>query len=324
MLIILGVIIIIAAVLWFLAGYTYQPNRQTTYGVTFSKEFAKYLGLDWQATYNAVLNDLQAKYVRLPVYWNEIEPEKDVYNWKDIDWQIDEAAKKDVRLILVLGRRQPRWPECHDPYWVASLPQNEVRAKILKNMEMTVKRYKDNKAVEIWQVENEPFLNFFGECPKISKKELQEEINLVKSLDNRKILLTDSGELSTWYPLIKMGDMFGTTLYRTTYNKYFGYWTYFFVPPSYYRLKGFFWGKPKDATIVAELQAEPWFANGVAKTPIEDQLKGMNANKLKANAEYANKTNFYRAYFWGVEWWYWLKTVKGNSSVWDAAKTYFK
>jgi hypothetical protein len=75
---------------------------------------------------------------------------------------------------------------------------------------------------------------------------------------------------------------------------------------------------------VAELQAEPWFPEGPTQTDLEKQLKGMNAAKLKANAEYANKTNFYRAYFWGVEWWYWLKVIQNNNSVWEAAKQYFK
>lgn len=324
MFLIAALILVMVTLYVWLANYTYQPNRQITYGVTFSKEFAQYLGLDWKAAYISILDDLKVKYIRLPIYWDQIEPEKDLYNFENIDWQVNEAAKRDARLILIVGRRQPRWPECHDPVWTSGMAVADVRAKILKNISMAVDRYKANSAVEIWQVENEPFLDFFGKCPKMSRAELQEEINLVKSLDKRKILLTDSGELSTWYPLIKMGDMFGTTMYRTTYNKYFGYWNYFFLPASYYRVKAFLWGKPKDATIVAELQAEPWFPAAPASTPLDEQLKGMNADKLKSNAEYANATNFYRAYFWGVEWWYWLKTKQNNSTVWDAAKQYFK
>src|SRR4030042_5137144 len=317
MFIILAIIIIMAASYWFLASYTYQPSRKISYGVTFSREFAHYLSLDWKETYTAILDDLNVKYIRLPIYWNQLEPEKDLYNWEETDWMVGEAEKKDARLIIVVGRRQPRWPECHDPIWVESLPKEEARAKIFKNIELVVNRYKRSKAVEIWQVENEPFLDFFGKCPKISKQELKDEVDLVKKLDNRKVLVTDSGELSTWYPPIKIGDIFGTTMYRTVYNKYIGYFNYFFLPASFYRIKAFMWGKPKDATIVAELQAEPWFPNGPLETDLEKQFKGMNAEKLKANAEYANKTNFYRAYFWGVEWWYWLKVKHNNDSLWE-------
>lgn len=324
LLIIVLLIIASGIILVYLAKISYNPNKKIIYGATFTESFAKYLEVDWRANYLALLDDLKVKYVRLPVFWDEIEPEKDMYNFADIDWQVSEAEKRDVRVILVLGRRQPRWPECHDPAWVQGEPYEAVRAKILQNIAKVVNRYKANKAVEIWQVENEPFLNFFGQCPKMSKKELLEEVNLVKSLDKRKVLITDSGELSTWYPGIKISDVFGTTLYRTTYNKYIGYWRYIFLPASYYRVKAYLWAKPLDAMYIAELQAEPWFPNGPKETPLAEQYKTMDAKQLIKNADYANKTNFYRAYFWGVEWWYWLKTKNNDGSVWEAARKYFK
>ncbi|OGY41464.1 MAG: hypothetical protein A2Y82_00980 [Candidatus Buchananbacteria bacterium RBG_13_36_9] len=324
-LIIIAFIVAVLIVLYvYVAKTSYNSNKKIIYGTTFTKSFAKYLDLDWRLAYTDMLDDLKVRYIRLPVYWDEIEPEKDLYNFTDIDWQVAEAEKRDAHLILVLGRRQPRWPECHDPAWVEGTDSKIVREKVLKNMELVINRYKNNRVVEMWQVENEPFLDFFGQCPKISKKELKEEIALVKSLDKRKVLITDSGELSTWWPGIKCGDIFGTTLYRTTYNKYIGYWHYFFVPPSFYRVKAYLWGKPQEAMYVAELQAEPWFPDGPKDSSLAEQYKTMNAKELVKNAEYADKTNFYRAYFWGVEWWYWLKTIHNDNSVWEAAKQYFK
>ena len=121
-----------------------------------------------------------------------------------------------------------------------------------------------------------------------------------------------------------MGDLFGTTLYRVTYNRYIGYWKYVFVPASFYRVKAYIWQKPQVVTYVAELQAEPWFPEGPLESPIEDHYKSMNAEQLKENAEYVNKTNFERAYFWGVEWWYWLKIKHNDDSVWEAARAYFE
>jgi len=322
MIIFIFAILIVGLIFW--AKESYNPNKKIIYGVTFTKSFAKYLDLDWREVYKETLDDLQVRYLRIPVFWDEIEPERNLYNFTDIDWQVAEAEKRDAHLILVLGRRQPRWPECHDPAWVEGLPYAEVRAKILNNIKLVVTRYKNSHAVEIWQVENEPFLDFFGQCSKMSKKELQEEIDLVKSLDKRKVLITDSGELSTWYPSIKMGDMFGTSIYRVTYNKYIGYWRYWFVPASFYRLKALIYSKPLDAVIISELQAEPWFSSGPKGSPLSEQYKTMNADQLIKNADYANQTNFYRAYFWGVEWWYWLKTVEKDNSVWEAASKYFK
>ena len=74
---------------------------------------------------------------------------------------------------------------------------------------------------------------------------------------------------------------------------------------------------------MAELQAEPWFPHNPLETPIEDHYKTMDRDKFMGNIEYTNRTNFYRAYLWGVEWWYWLKEVQGDDSVWQAAKEVF-
>jgi hypothetical protein len=186
-----------------------------------------------------------------------------------------------------------------------------------------VNRYKGNSAVEIWQVENEPFLEFFGECPKITREQLQKEIDLVRSLDNRLIMITGSGELSTWYPESKMGDIFGHTLYRRVWNKYLGYWNYFFVTPSFYRVKAWLVRSVPDRTYVAELQAEPWFPHDPLTTPLEEHYKGMDAEQLRANFEFANETNAYRTYAWGVEWWYRMKTVHGDEGFWNIAREYF-
>lgn len=321
--IILGIIILICVIYVLLAVLSYDNKRETVYGVTFSKQFAEHLGLDWKDTYTAMLRDLNVKYIRIPTYWEDIEPNQDEYNFVDIDWQLEHARLNNVKVILVLGRRQPRWPECHDPVWVKNLSPPAQREKVLNNIELVINRYKNNPAIEIWQVENEPFLDFFGECPKIKKSELTEEIVLVKALDDRPVLITDSGELSAWYPTIKVGDLFGTTLYRITYNKYIGYMRYFFIMPSYYRIKAFVWGRNLETAFVAELQAEPWFPDGPLKMPIDQHYKTMNANLLQEHAEYARKTNFGRVYFWGIEWWYWLKVKHGDNSLWEAAKQYF-
>ena len=321
--------IIIVLIIMGIVGYillavaSYDPNKEILYGVTFSKKFATHLGVDWQAAYLAMLDDLKVKHVRIPTYWEDIEPAMDNYDFSAIDWQLDEALKRQAKVVLVVGRRQPRWPECHEPDWVNKLSYADARARARKNIRVVVERYKDHEAVEMWQVENEPFLDFFGECPKMTKKELQEEIDIVRTLDDRPLLLTDSGELSIWYPLIKMGDYFGTTLYRTTYNKYIGYWHYFFVPASFYRVKAYVLGKPLESTFIAELQAEPWFSNGPLETPLSDHFKTMNVKQLQDNAEYARKTNFSRAYFWGIEWWYWLKTNMQDNTIWQTAKQYF-
>ncbi|MFA6390067.1 MAG: beta-galactosidase, partial [Patescibacteria group bacterium] len=174
------------------------PKSELSYGLTFSKKKASDLGFDWKKVYLSVLDELKVKKLRLAAYWDEVEPAKGKYEWADLDWQVKEAEKRNVELILAVGSRLPRWPECHYPGWAKDSSKEETDSRLLNYIKETVKRYKDSKAVKYWQVENEPFLNHFGECPNPDKNLLDKEIALVKSLDSREIVITDSGELSFW------------------------------------------------------------------------------------------------------------------------------
>ena len=84
-------------------------------------------------------------------------------------------------------------------------------------MTEVVERYKDSKAIAYWQVENEPLFKF-GLCPSWYYQNddfLKKEVALVKSLDpSRKIIISDSGEQSTWFSAAKVGDIVGITMYR--------------------------------------------------------------------------------------------------------------
>lgn len=294
------------------------------YGVTFSKPFADFLGVDWKETYAAILDDLGARKIRLMSYWTETERTKGNYSFEDLDWQINEAKKRNAEIILVVGQKQPRWPECHIPDWAKDLPLKERQDVVIELDRAVINRYKDEKNIVAWQVENEPFFHF-GICPEYDDNFLDREISLVHSLDpNRPVIVTDSGELSSWYKSGKRADILGTTLYRTVWNKDIGYVNYPF-PASYYWLKGelikLITGVQK--VIVVELQGEAWGAKMPNDMTLEEQYQSMNPAKLKKIAEYARLTGFSESYFWGAEWWYWLKKSKGEDGMWQAAKEIF-
>jgi len=296
-----------------------QPPKGTSadirWGAAFSKNFANDLGLNWRETYLAILDDLKVKYLRLPVYWPDIEPQKNNYVFSDYDWMLKEAEKRNVKLVLVIGRKLPRWPECHEPEWIKSQDSRLKTQDLLKYIKVVVNRYKENPALYVWQVENEPFLDF-GECPKLDVEFLDKEIDLVRSLDSKhQILVTDSGELGLWLKAAKRGDIFGTTIYRVVWSKYLGYIRYdLFLPPQFFWLKAnlarlFYPGKP---IIVSELQAEPW------------KEEGMDLKQFSKNIEFAKKVGFPEVYLWGTEWWYWLKVKHQDPSFWEFAKKIFQ
>jgi hypothetical protein len=303
----------------------YSPkNTKVTYGVTFSKQFAEYLGVDWKANYLALLDDLKVRKIRLPVYWTEVEAQQDNYYFDNVDWELDEANKRGAEVVFVLGQKQPRWPECHIPDWAKKLSNEQRQLQLEKSMTNIVNRYKNDPTITAWQVENEPFLKY-GECPTITKDMLDEEIALVRKLDpSRRIIITDSGELSTWYDAANRSDILGTTLYRIVWNDTIGY-VHYPISSIVYRIKAAYimYMTKVQKIVIMELQAEPWGPTLIKNMPLSEQYKSMNAEQFKKNVDYVSQVEFSEAYLWGAEWWYWLKTEKGDDSMWEAARKVF-
>ncbi len=305
-------------------GHIYKKN-ELEYGVTFSKKQVENLNLDWKDAYLATLNDLGVKKIRLPAYWDDVEPSNNNYDWKDLDWQIQEASKKNVQIILAIGGRLPRWPECHFPAWTNNLGQDRREEKNLEYIEKTIKRYQNEKHIIAWQIENEPFLTHFGECPKLDKKFLDSEIALARSLDDRKIIITDSGELSIWIPAARRADIFGTTMYRDTYSKFLKRYIHYPITPGFFRFKQNvvrMFARPQD-WIVIELQGEPWGPIPYQNLSKKERAKTMDLEKFQDIIEFSSQTGFKEFYLWGVEWWYWEKEINNNPEMWEEAKKLF-
>lgn len=300
-----------------------KENNNSKLGITFSSRYASDIGLDPKETYVNILDGLNVKKVRIPVYWDLVEKEEGQYDFSDIDWQMEESQKRNVEVILVVGQKVPRWPECAIP---ERLKNNDQKRKedLIRFITATVDRYKDHPEIRYWQVENEPFLAF-GVCPKLDADLLDREIATVRSIDpSREIILTDSGELSLWVRAAKRADVFGTTMYRTIYKAGLGYFDYP-IGPRFFQFKHWlirtFAGQ--DRAIVIELQAEPWIAGWTTAQPLSEQFKSMNPGKLHDNVAFARKVGFPSIYLWGAEWWYWLKKEQNHPELWTTAKMLF-
>jgi len=298
-------------------------SQADSFGITFSTKFADELDLDWKETYDAIINELGVKYIRIPVYWDEIEATEDVYDFTKYDYIISEGSKHNIKFVISVGRRIPRWPECHSPSWLNQKREIAAKVLMLKTIRTIVERYRDEDSVEYWQVENEPFFDNFGVCPPLDQDFLKQEFNWVRSLDSRPVIITGSGEMSLWQREIKIGDIFGVSLYRVVYNSWFGYIRYPFSK-SMYKLKAKLTGLPADKIMIMELQAEPWVPQGKMIHLSTDEInKTMSLRQFQANLQYAIDLNFSRTYTWGAEWWYWQKKY-GNPGYWRIAEEIFK
>ena len=300
--------------------------EEITYGMSFNTLYARELGLDWKETYDAIVDDLGVRHLRLAGHWPMVEPQPNIFNFTELDYQIQKAEEVGATVIMAVGRRLPRWPECHVPKWAQNLSEAERDSAQLKMVEQVVNRYKNSPAIIMWQIENEPFLEVFAfeHCGEHNIELLEREIELVRSLDGtRPLLVTDSGNLGTWTGAYSRGDAFGTSVYVHFWNPELGQFRTV-LPPAAYRFKdnlmGILYGdKP---TYLIELSAEPWLLEPIVDVPLEVQFSRMNLEKFEDILEYAEDTRFDQQYLWGAEWWYWLK-LQDEPEMWDRGQRLF-
>lgn len=296
------------------------------YGMSFNTPYVLELGLDSEEVFDAFINDLGVRDFRLSAHWTLIEPLKDVYEYSWLDYQIEAVEAIEGSIIFGVGRRLPRWPECHVPAWAAGLTWEEQKEEIREYIARVVMRYKNSPAITYWQIENEPYLTVFAKehCGEFDEAFLEEEIQLVRSLDpSRPILVTDSGNLGTWRGAYRHGDAFGTSVYVYFWNPELGQFKTI-LPAWYYRVKEslvqLVYGKKE--TFLIELAAEPWLLESVSEVPIDVQFSRMDPEKFDEIIEYAKNTRYESQYLWGGEWWYWLKE-RGYNEMWEKGKVLF-
>ena len=97
------------------------------------------------------LKELGVNWIRLPLYWNEIEAQKDVWNWAPEDQAIDRLNQAGIHIML---------NAIHCPVWAAVDPKQpglpRDNADFASFMAQAASRYKGRVAAyEIW---NEPNL----------------------------------------------------------------------------------------------------------------------------------------------------------------------
>jgi len=317
-------IVFLITFFYFFIG-TPPESQEITFGVNFSQKHAQDLGLEWKENYLALLDDLKVRNLKLITHWDLIEGERDKFYFDDLDWQIKETEDRGAKIILVIGLKTGRWPECHIPEWARNLSKEDQQERILNLLKEIVLRYRQSEAIFAWQVENEPFFPF-GECQWKDKDFVAREIDMVREIDSQKrpIVFTDSGEGSFWFEASKLGDIVGITIYKKVWFKELKSYIYYPLPPVFYWRKAVLINKFfNKRVIVAELQAEPWGPVLLYDLPLEEQQKTMDLEQFKYNISFAKKTGLDEFYLWGGEWWYWLKEKQGKVEIWEEAKKLF-
>ncbi len=328
--IVIAVIILIMLIAgigeWYIST---QSSIPLTYGVSFIPDYAESLGVNPKAAYAALLK-IGVRQFRLTSYWSDIEPTKGNYNFSQLDWEFAMANAAHAKIILTVGLRQPRWPECHPPSWVnTAAPLNSWEPELLSFMREVINRYRNNPALEAWQLENEYFLKGFGDCNNFSRSRLINEYDMLKRLDPHHPIILGRSNNAVGFPIGKpTPSIYGISVYKRVWDanvthRYLEYpypaWFYGFLAgvQEIYQHKNM---------IIAEMQAEPWIPDGktIPEASLAVQNESLNANRLKNRFSFSQATGIKDVIMWGAEYWYYRKIVLHDPSVWNVAKAEFK
>jgi hypothetical protein len=278
--------------------------KEVWFGASLSVKQCRNFGLDDQKVLKAAINELGFRRFRLMSYWDEIEKEQGIYDFSYLDNQLKIIAQHHGEVTLCVGVRQPRWPESHWPKWALMLSKPACNQALLSFIETVVERYKNQKVIVSWQLENEALLKNFGENGDFDRRRLRAEFALMKRLDpTRPVIMTTS---TSWgIPLRRpIPDIVSFSYYRITYNK--GKYREPIYQPWVFKLRArlikLIWRRP---SFIHELQAEPWGPKNIWEMSDKEQAKSMNPEILKANLVAAQATKLYPIDLWGLEWWYW-------------------
>ena len=301
-----------------LLGFSLVQPKPVQFGVTYSTVYANALGLDAQAAFADILENLTVKHVRIPVYWTEIETSPGVYDFTQLDALLEKATAKNVPVTLAIGMKVPRWPECFIPSFYARDSASVLDAAVLRYVQEIVTHAKQYNIITRWQVENEPLFPY-GDCPPISLERLVREVELVRALDTRPIVMTVSGEQEAWMRVASYADVIGVSMYRFAYQNRLGPIA-FPHTPMYYRLHAFVTRFFVKDIMVSELQMEPWFTGNPQNISSIDVP--FTHSDFVEHLAFANTSGFSEVLLWGVEWWYY-QHIQGNDALWNAARDTF-
>ena len=307
-----------------------EGDKPTTFGVSFIPDYASYLGLDPQQTMDAFTNDLHVKHFRLTSYWSDIETSPRQYDFSQLDWEFQKAQAAGAKVTLVVGLRQPRWPECHAPsFYDTSKPESQWYPQLKSYMSATINRYKNNPALQNFQLENEYFLGGFGICTNTSRQRLVDEYQLLKRLAPDKEVIVGRSNNALGWPVGKpQPDKFSISVYKRVWDAGVTHRYLEYPQPGWFYAFTAGWQKiftGKDM-VIGELQAEAWPPNGqtIPETSLAEQNKSLDAKRLQIRFGYGKATGMKTIDMWGAEYWYYRKQILHDPSLWNVARQEFE
>lgn len=296
-------------------------------GTTFNHLDFAYLGLDPKKSLDTALS-MNFSYIRLNSYWNRIEPEPNNYQFSNLHSLLEKCQQAQQKVVLTVGVKAPRWPEFHWPDYIPpehrNLGHTAAQNKLLQFIDTTVNACQKFSCITHWQVENEPLNKRFLEKKKIPFDFLKKEVSLVRSLDQRPIIINLWGNRIRRRLLSqaeKLADVIGLNIYQRRFViKVLGRSIYRGPCPSYKRLAKIL-SESQHPVWVTELQAEPWEIDEAAY--FSQNPGSLSPAKLRANFKLVKKLPVEQVLLWGLKYWLW-QAKQGNDQYLDVVENLIK
>ncbi|KKR78371.1 MAG: hypothetical protein UU23_C0001G0135 [Candidatus Curtissbacteria bacterium GW2011_GWA1_40_9] len=323
------------------------------YGTSYSFEQASWYGYDGRTEFVNLLDEVKFSWVRLPFFWDEMVDLNGEFNknFEDLEFAIDEAGQRNVKVIVALGLKTPYYPEYHLPDVIEKQIKfgekidnhHPIANDVMSIDKKVVERLAKYENITHWQVENEPYLANINNW-KIDKSLIRVEIDSIRSADRmqRPIILNHVGPAvfdHEWKNLIDFlgaDDVFSVNAYFKTQGinlfsfSVFGRemrvaWPKILVWPvqSWYGFSpnfGFLGEQFKNngrKFWVLEAQAEPYIRN------IEDARRPNNyfrADDIIKVGMFLKSNRIEGVGFWGANYWIYRQSV-GDDTWIEAVKS---
>ena len=193
-------------------------------GFSFSPITSESAGRDARSDLSRLLTATQPDLVRLPIYWDAVQPDPAELDFTSVDEllevvaQYNQTAADRARVVLTIGARNFLYPELHQPQWVGPREQPYIGdaqsgSEYRTYFDASITRYRDSPLLYSWQVENEPLDDVGNDLTghdQISAAQLAWEIGRVHELDplHKAVLTTYDG----WNVTVDMLQLYADSI----------------------------------------------------------------------------------------------------------------
>ncbi len=323
------------------------------YGTSYSFEQASWYGYDGREEFVNLLDEVKFSWVRLPFFWDYMTGDDGEFNknFDDLEFAVNEAQKRNVKVIVALGLKVPYYPEYHLPAAIGGQIKfgtkiglgHPVADDVIAINKRVVERLSKYENISYWQIENEPYLANVNNW-KIGQDLISAEISAVRDADpeHRPIILNHVGpaifdrEWTGLLNLMEKGDAFSANAYFKTQGVHlFAFsllgrefrvpWPKFLVWPvqSWYGFSPNFNALDKKVKEsgksfwVLEMQSEPYIRD---LNDAKSENNYFKAQDVARAAEYLKSNRVENVGFWGANYWIYRHKI-GDSSWINAVRS---